>query len=265
MEKSLYFISGLPRSGATMIAYILNQNPKIHSEPVSSLSGIFSSIWSAWNTYEPNVEFNNQQAKIGVLTSVLEGYYKHIDKPIVFDKDRTWVSKIGLIEAVTGKKVKILCPVRNPAEILASYEKIRRSNPLEFTRADQTLRETTNIAARAYFFSGPNGNLGVAHTAIRDAIIEGYLDRMLFIDYNRFCNSPRSQTKRIYDFFELPEFTHDFTNIEQTANFNDSATGLPGLHRIKPKLERTTVNPVEFLGLDLYQQYNREIFWDAWI
>ena len=40
---------------------------------------------------------------------------------------------------------------------------------------------------------------------------------------------------------------------------------LPGLHKIKPKLDKTTVNCVEYLGLDLYQQYNNQIFWDAWI
>lgn len=265
MNKTLYFISGLPRSGSTMLSYILRQNPQIHSEPVSSLSNIFISVWAAWNSYEQNQEYQNNQAKTGVLTAILDGYYKHIDKNIVFDTDSRWISKIGLVEAVTGKKVKILCPVRNPAEILASYEKIRKLNPMELTLADQNLRDATSIAARSYYYAGPNGRLGVAHATIKDAIVEGYLDRLLFIDYNRFCNSPKSQTKRIYDFFELPEFAHDFTNIEQQASFNDLATGLPGLHKIKPRLERTTVNPVEFLGLELYQQYNREIFWDAWI
>ena len=71
--------------------------------------------------------------------------------------------------------------------------------------------------------------------------------------------------KRIYDFFELPEFTHDLQNIEQTEIYDDSATKLPNLHKIKPRLEKTTINCVDYLGLDLYQQYNREIFWDAWI
>jgi sulfotransferase len=263
--KTLYFISGLPRSGATMVSYLLRQNNQIHTEPVSSLGSLFSSVWSSWDNFESNKEYTNNEAKVGVLSGILESYYKHIDRPIVFDKDRTWVSKIGLLEAVTGKKVKILCMVRNPAEILASFERIRKHNPLEFTLPDQSLRESTTIAGRAYFYAGPSGNLGVAHSALKDAVTEGYLDRLLFVDYNRFCNSPRSQTKRIYDFFQLPEFQHDFSNIEQKDVFNDLATGLPGLHKVKPKVERTTVNVVEYLGLDLYEQYNREIFWDAWI
>ena len=155
--------------------------------------------------------------------------------------------------------------VRNPAEILASFEKIRKNNPNYFTLPDQSLREASTIASRAYFHAGPNGSLGLAHAHIKDAVVMGYLDRLLFVDYSRYCNSPKTQTKRIYDFFEMTSFEHNFAKIEQNEKYNDIAIGYPNLHAIKPKLEKTTINCVEYLGLDLYQQYNREIFWDAWI
>lgn len=263
--KTLYFIAGLPRSGSTMLAYLLRQNSQVHTEPVSSLSSIFSSVFASWDSFEMNKEYTNNAAKVGTLQGILDGYYKHIEKPIIFDKDRSWVTKIGLVEAVTGHRVKILCCVRNPAEILSSFEKIRRENPLSFVLPDQSLRESSTIAARAYFYASPNGPMGLAHAGIKDAVTSGYLDRMLFVDYSRFCNSPKSQMKRIYDFFELPEYQHDFKTIVQEEKFNDLAAGLPNLHKIKPTLERTTLNCVDYLGLDLYQQYNREIFWDAWI
>lgn len=263
--KTLYFIAGLPRSGSTMICNILKQNPDIHSEAVTSLSSLVGSIHANWNSYETNKEYPNENAKLGVLSSVLEGYYKHIDKPFVFDKDRQWISQIGLLENILQKKIKILCMVRNPAEILASFEKLRKNNPTFFTLSDQTLRESSTIASRAYFYAGPNGPLSLSHAHIKDAVTMGYLDRLLFVDYGRYCNSPKTQTKRIYDFFEIPQFEHNFTYIEQSEKYNDVAVGLPNLHKIKPKLEKTTVNCVEYLGLDLYQQYNREIFWDAWI
>jgi len=136
---------------------------------------------------------------------------------------------------------------------------------MNVTITDEALREQSTIASRAYYYSGPNGMLGMSHAAIKDAVTMGYNDRLLFVDYNRFCNSPKAQMKRIYEFFELPAFTHDFNKIEQKEVYNDLATKLPGVHKIKPKVERTTVNPVQYLGLDLYQQYNSQIFWDAWI
>jgi len=264
-QDNLYFIAGLPRSGSTLITNLLKQNPKIHGESVSSLSSLFATTHASWNNFEANREYENNDAKVGVLKSILKGYYSHINKPIVFDKDRGWVPLVGLLEAVLQKQVKMIICVRNPAEILTSFERIRKENPLFFMSVDMHLKEGSNLTSRAYYYAGPEGPLGVSHRNLKDAITMGYLDRFLFVDYNRFCNSPKSQTKRIYDFFELSSFEHNFETIEQTEKYNDNGVGIPNLHKIKPSLEKTTVNCVEYLGLELYEQYNREIFWNPWI
>lgn len=265
MEKTIHFISGLPRSGSTLITNILKQNPLIHGEAVSSLSSLFGTVNSVWNGIEANQEYNNPEAKKNVLYSMLHGYYRHINKPVIFDKERGWIPLIAQVEAVLEKQVKIVVCVRNPAEILSSFERLRKENPLFFSRPDASLREGSNIASRAYYYAGPEGPLGMAHHSLKDAITMGYLDRLLFVDYNRFCSTPKSQMKRIYDFFELPQFEHNFNKIEQEEHYNDLPVGLSGLHKIKPSIDRTTVNCVEYLGLQLYEQYNREIFWNAWI
>lgn len=265
MTKTIHFIAGLPRAGSTMVANILKQNPDIHGEAVSSLSSLIASVHASWYSYDTNKEYENPHAKIGVLRGILDGYHAHIDKPIIFDKDRQWISQIGLLESILDRPVKILCMVRNPAEILASFEKIRKHNPLFFTLPDQSLREGSTVASRAFFYASPQGALGLAHANLKDALTMGYSNRLLFVDYNRFCNSPKSQTKRIYEFFDIPLFEHNFKQIEQTEQYNDIAVGLPNLHAVKSSVDRTTVNCVEYLGLDLYQQYNAQIFWDALI
>jgi sulfotransferase len=262
--KKIYFVAGLPRSGSTLIMNILQQNPQIHSDPVSGLAVCFNLIFSNWDNIESIKECPNEAAKKNILRGLIKNYHEDTSKSIVFDKDRMWVNKIGILEELLQEKIKILCPVRNPAEILSSFEKIKKNNPATCTLAE-SVSEASTIASRCYFYAGPNGPIGIAHAILKDAITMGYLDRLLFIDYNRFCNSPKSQTKRIYDFFELPEFEHDFNNIEQKEIYNDQVTKLPGLHKVKSKLEKTTTNCVEYLGLDLYQQYDREVFWDAWI
>jgi sulfotransferase len=261
--KTLHLVAGLPRSGSTMLINLLKQNPKIDGSAVSSLCSVFHEVYVNWEKIEANREFINQDAKLNVLKSILEGYYRGSDKSIVFDKDRMWITKIQLLENLLQREVRVLCPVRNPAEILSSFEKIYKNNPTVATAPEVNGRYT--IASRALFYSSPEGILGLSHSLLKDAITSGYLDRLLFVDYNKFCNNPKAQMKRIYDFFELPSFGHNFQKIEQSEIYNDQATGLPGLHKIKPKLEKTTVNCVEYLGLDLYEQYNREIFWDAWI
>jgi sulfotransferase len=263
--KNLYFVAGLPRSGSTLLINLLKQNPVIHGEAVSSLCTVFSSLHGSWNNIDSNKEYINIPAKINCLKALLDNYHNEHNKEIIFDKDRLWITQIAILEYIYQKQVKMLVPVRNPAEILASFEKIRKNNPIHFTLSDQSLRETSTIPARAYFFAGPNGPMGLAYQALKDSVVMGYLDRLLFVDYNRFCNSPKSQMQRIYDFFELPKFDHNFKKIDQVEQYNDDALSLPNLHKIKPSLQKTTINVVEYLGLDLYEQYNREIFWDAWI
>lgn len=265
MEKTMHFISGLPRSGSTLIANLFKQNPQTHGEAVSSLASIIGSVNASWNSIEANQEYENPQAKKGVLKSIFQGYYNHIDKPIILDKDRGWIPLIAQVETILERQVKIVVCVRNPAEILSSFERMRKENPLFFTRVDAALKEGSSIASRAYYYAGPDGALGMAHRNLKDSVTMGYLDRLLFVDYNRFCNSPKSQTKRIYDFLELPQYDHDFESIQQVEKYNDNAIGLPNLHKIKPSIDRTTVNCVEYLGLELYEQYNSQIFWNAWI
>jgi sulfotransferase len=260
--KTLYFVAGLPRSGSTMIINLLKQNPQVEGYAVSSLSSLIANIIANWNNMEANREFPDENAKINVLKAVLNNYHNASSKEIVFDKDRMWVTQIGLLKKLLPYDIKMLCPVRSPAEIITSFEKIKRNNPLSVVAGDTG---GLTIAARALYYSGPAGILGLAHAGIKDACIQGHKDNMLFVDYNRFCNSPKSQMKRIYDFFQLPKFEHNFKKIEQTETYNDLATSLPDLHKIKPSVDRTVTNCVEYIGLDLYEQYNREIFWDAWI
>lgn len=260
MEK-IYFVAGLPRSGSTLMINVLRQNPNIFGAPVSSLCALIDAVFTGWDNIPANKEYPNDEAKKRVIRSILQNYHK-TDKKIIFDKDIMWINKIGLLEDALQKEIKILCPVRNPAEILSSYEKMRRNNPSKCILPENG---KTTIASRCFHYAGPDGILGVSHALHKDAIVAGYLDKLLFVDYNNFCSTPKMQLKRIYDFFELPKFNHDINNIEQTEKYNDVVTGYVDLHKVRPQLEKQTVNCIEYLGLELYDQYNKQIFWDAWI
>lgn len=259
--KKMYFVAGLPRSGSTLMINVLKQNPKIYGSAVNSLCSIVNAVYTGWEQIESNKEFPDYDAKKRVIKSIIESYH-NTDRDIIFSKDRMWINKIALLEDVLQHEVKIICPVRNPAEILSSFEKMRRNNPTKHI-APETGSST--IASRCLYYSGPDGILGLSHALHKDAITAGYLDRLLFVDYNKFCSTPKMQLKRIYEFFELPKFNHNLNNIEQTEQYIDSATGHWDLHKIRPQLEKQTTNCIEYLGLDLYQQYNNEIFWDAWV
>ena len=195
--KTMHFVGGLPRTGATFICNLLRQNPDVHGEPLSPLCSTFDNIRFNWEKAAANTEVDNSVARDNMLRSMFDGYYAARDKKIVFDKDLMWVKNIGPLEDLFQRKVKLLCLVRNPAEILASFEKLRNKAGMKVTVTDEALRENSTIASRAYYYAGPQGMLGMSHAAVKDAITMGYQDRLLFVDYNRFCNSPKAQMKRI--------------------------------------------------------------------
>ena len=46
--KTYYFMSGLPRSGSTVLASILNQNPAVYVTPTSPMLNVAVKMQEAW-------------------------------------------------------------------------------------------------------------------------------------------------------------------------------------------------------------------------
>lgn len=263
-EKTLHFVAGLPRAGSTALISLLAQNPRIYGAPLSGLCGIFSGIYANWDKNEAHIELPNQGAKCRVLRALLETYHE-TERPVILDKNRQWVLYAALLESLLERPVKFIIPVRPLPEILASFEALRRKTPSDLTIADGELGESTTIAGRAQYFASSTGALGLAYNGLKDAVTAGYLDRMLFVDYNKLTSAPKMQIKRIYDFLEEPHFEHDFNNVPQLAK-GDSwrAQKLHGLHDVRPEFKKESKNAREILGADVFEQYNQQEPWSMW-
>lgn len=263
-EQTLHFVAGLPRSGSTMLISLLAQNPRIFGAPVSGLCGIVNGIHMNWDKIEFHRETPNDPAKRAVLKAVLDRYHAVTDRPVILDKDRAWVQHVALLEEILGRKVKMILPVRPVVEILTSFEALRKKNPLNYTMADEHLGPMSTIATRCDYFLNATGPIGSIYNYMKDAVTEGCLDRFLFVDYNKLMANPQKQIERIYEFLEEPFFEHDFSNIQKLVESDDSVWRFPGLHDVRPTLKRTSADPIQTLGADLYMQYTRSEPWEQW-
>ena len=54
--------------------------------------------------------------------------------------------------------------------------------------------------------------------------------------------------KKMYEFFELPYYQHNWDNIEQITHENDAVHGIFGDHKIRNKLEAQKEDFYEILG-----------------
>lgn len=261
----LHFMAGLPRCGSTMLVSLLSQNPRIHGAPVSGLCGIINGVYANWEKDLFHVENPNLPAKRAVLKGILDEYFADIKKPIVIDKNRQWVSNITLLEEVLGRKVKMIVPVRPIVEILASFESIRQDHPLELSGADAAIGlGGSTVMARADYFSAPNGVLGMAYNATKDTVIGGFLDRLLFVDYNKLTADPKRELSRIYEFIGEEPFEHDFSNIKRPGESNWRVHQFPGLHDVRPVFEKIERDARKILGDEVYAKYYKEEPWEAW-
>ena len=91
--KKYYFIAGLHRSGATLLSSILNQNPRFYSGPLTPVLDIMKNIESSIPTFEYYISSPKPNSANKIISSIIENYYYDIDCPVIFDKNRDWLSK----------------------------------------------------------------------------------------------------------------------------------------------------------------------------
>lgn len=262
LDKTYYFVSGLPRSGSTLLCNILAQNPRFHT---TSTSGVMDVIFGVRNSWDHHIEFRanpNAAAKLRVMRGILDSFYADIERPVVFDKCRGWLSLIEMAEEIVGHKVKILVPVRDMRDVLASFEKIWRDNAKDSQSKDevenymdfQTIQGRTEVRLR------PDQPVGLAYNRLIDAVQRGYADRLLLVDFDDLTHEPKRTMDKIYDFLGEERFEHDFDNVEQVTWENDEVHGLKGLHDIRSKVAPIPPRWPEILG-DFAVQYEKLNFW----
>ena len=126
--KTYYFMSGLPRAGSTLLSSLLNQNPRFYSGPSSPVVPTMIALEQSLSQDELYLAFPKQEQAAKIIGSVIDNYYSDVDKPVIFDKNRSWVNRLHYIPGYFGVEPKVLCPVRNIDEILASFISMQRRN-----------------------------------------------------------------------------------------------------------------------------------------
>jgi sulfotransferase len=257
-------ISGLPRAGSTLLCNILAQNPETCvSKATSGLHDVLFGVRNQWDKLiEHQAEGVDYHRLRRVLNGILSSYY-NTNKPLI-DKGRGWLSLIEMLEFMTGEIPKIIVPVRNISEILASFEKLWRTS----TGQSQWLFEQNEyiqaqtVAGRCDIWASAGQPVGLAYNRVRDAISRGFKDKLLFIEFDDLTTKPAQTLKLVYDYLELPYFSHNFNNIEQYTKEDDKGVHcIPNLHTIRPQVTPVPFVADKILGKELVDKYQNLEIW----
>ena len=268
-EKKYYFMAGLPRSGSTMLSAILNQNPRFYSGPSSPVVPTMLAIETSLMQDELFKAFPKMDFAQGLISSVLHQYYADTDKPVIFEKNRSWVNRMNYIPGYFGiEHPKILYPVRDVAEILASFISMIRRNPhivnerLNFI--DQSLvqaGEALNDDNRCRLIAGP-GILGQSFDGLKKALAEGYRANIHFIEYRDLVSNPQETMKKVYEFLKEPYYNHDFKNLKNIHQEDDANIyGFTDMHEVREVVKSTSLPPEEVLSTMVLDSCRDAEFW----
>jgi len=253
--KNLFFLSGLARSGSTVLGSILNQNPDIHVSPTSPLMDLFCLTELDYKNMEIQYTYDKESSIDNLHKVLAPTFYQHIDKPYIIDKHRGWPKNIKQIKKFITDNPKIICTYRPLPEICTSFIKLMNKDP--DNSIDRTLRER-NLEINTYnrsmilwydYFTDPYGSFKYG--------LENNRENLLVVNYDDIVNDIENQLTRIYNFLEIPHFKHTFNDIENNCSeAKDVAWGFKGLHDIRNTLNKTSDDPKKVLGKEIYNFYD---------
>ena len=268
--KTYYFMAGLPRSGSTLLSALLNQNPRFYSGPSSPVVPTMIDIERSLSNDELFLAYPKPEQANKIIGSVLENYYSDVDKPVIFDKNRSWVNRLQYIPGYFGiQEPKVICPVRNIDEILTSFITMHRRNPVDANGKinfmdDMLVKSNIPLTDdnRCEFLASPNGILGQSYFGLQQAIMEGWQKSLLFVEYDELINNPEETMKKIYDFLGEEYFQHDFSNIENIHKEKDAEVyGLADMHDVRKELGKVSGDPKEILSEATLARCKGSEFW----
>jgi sulfotransferase len=229
--KKFIALSGLPRSGSTLLSAILSQNPDIHAEGNSAVCQLMWDMQqSCSGTAQQQLMASNKHDTIyDLVASIPSIYYKNIKSPIIVDKCRSWTlpDNMNMLYKYIDENPKVIVLERPLIDIVKSFVSLRLKNNWEGNPEEGLLDEWSEPIIRSY-----NGVKWAK---------ENNKGEFLFIKYDDIVNDPKLALENIYEFCELEYFEHNFNHIVNKHPENDKIYEMIGQHDIRPKISKRKI------------------------
>lgn len=256
MKPQIYFLSGLARSGSTLLGSILNQDNLTFVTPTSPLLDLIcmteKNLKAIYQQYTVDNQHSHRVIKSLIYNNVPSGY------ATIFDKHRGWPRNIAIAQEHVDNKFKGIVTHRPIPEIITSFITLMNKDPKNFIdnhlRHDGKPINTRNRADYLWRFyimdTYQSTSFGLEH----------FRENILAISYDEITGDTIECLKNIRHFFGWMNTNtdYDFSNISNTcAEAKDEAWGLQNLHTIRPIVQKTSVSARDTLGDELFEFYNQ--------
>jgi sulfotransferase len=239
-NKKLFFLVAQPRSGNTLFASIMNQNPEIAATPNSITLEIIKDLFLLKQT-DVFQNYPDHRSLDNVLDSVYDIFYKDWPQRIIIDRGPVMTKgNFRLIKKHFKRPFKCIVLLRDLMDVLASYMQWYTENPDAFPNKyglktdDEKLRMIMN----------KNGAVAKELEAIKNSY--NYKDMCHYVKYNDVVTNPEQEFRKIYKFLDEPYFNHRFNNLDQVnvngLSYDDKIVG-SNMHKLFDGPVRKVYNP----------------------
>lgn len=264
MSKTYFFMSGLPRSGSTLLGALLNQHPQIHCGAISPVLELMYYNEQYFLSSEQFKAYPKPASAQKIVSSVIDNFYHDIDKPYVVDKCRAWPNNVDRIKQYITDNVKIICPVRPVLEILTSFISLIHRNPEEVSYVDKDLinmgLELTDDN-RCDLLMSANGIVDQSLYALSKGIANCHQQHLLLVEYDHLALDTENTMNKIYNWLGIDDYRHDLKNIENKYREDDSVYDLKDMHEVRAVVGKISQPPNQVLSKRTIEKYQGMDFW----
>ncbi|MDC6292092.1 sulfotransferase family protein [Ralstonia pseudosolanacearum] len=258
MTATFHFIAGLPRSGSTLLAALLRQNPRFHASMSSPLARMTSALLVEMTGEDGPLVPQDKRRR--VVHGLFDAYYAQecAAREVIFDTNRGWGTRLPLLVELFGD-VKMICMVRDVARVMDSFEVLVRKNVFERSGLFLDERERATLYSRTDALLLPDRTIGYALTSFKEAFYGEHARSLLVVEYDHLVQFPTQTLALIYRFLGEPLFEHSLDTLQYDEPGFDNGISTPGLHLVRPSVQTVTRRTV--LPPDLHERLSQLSFW----
>jgi sulfotransferase len=257
LMASMHFISGLPRSGSTLLAALLQQNPRFQAGMSGPLAGLFGALLGEMSARNEFSVFIDDAKRERILRGLFDDFYADSAAEVVFDTSRAWCAWMPAI-ARLFPDAKVIACVRELSWVVDSIERLIQRNVFS-PSAIFNFNPAGTVYTRANGVVGTDGMVGGPYDALKQACYGAQRDRLLLVQYETLTTDPAKTMHAIYAFIDEPPFEHDFSHVDYDVTEFDERAGTPGLHTVRGTVKAEP--RVTLLPPDLFNRFVHDAFW----
>lgn len=242
--KKIFFCTGLPRSGSSLLMNVLQQNPNIYSTgtcPVPYLLNSTFNIASQVSEFIAMEQNTLNSCLNGFIKSGIDGWFSSLtNKPVVISKARTWDEHMYSLFRIYDNPKFIVC-LRDIRDIICSFEKLLKKYNHLYKENSRDFYTLPFIKRIEHYCTNDFADLGRPLKNLPSFYewMQKYPNNFFICRFEDFNNNPTEGLKLLYSWLELECYNHDLNNISQSEYFeNDTTYRALVDHKTRSKFEK---------------------------